>query len=442
MSAYKLRPEVIYKAEQWKHLKQKKAAPKTFYQNPISKIRYDILQGESIPTEYKIYKEQKAYATHHYAPYKRRLKKMIQPLNNDLLTNGVIDYPLNVQQIIEDLENYFAFYNHQTNKQSLVAETQNKLRTNTLLESDYKKLSQKGKQLYRTLSKEKYLQDSQFIEILENFYQDTITMDKKIKTSGLKDENLGYMKTFLNKLSSYGRRIKGRHLELAAQYTIQEILNKNNVKDVQILDTAKIRDFHLNIGGNLTSYKRSSIVDLGLVFGFKMDDGKTKTLKELIQSYKDIDGKKNSVSVFLDAYQGVGLQAKAAISNKKTKPFNEFSMKLDDVFRGYGVAGSTLQLLNLLIHEKGARSRFHQIDGTNEKFGPIYDNYFNYAISRNVVNILGKENVLIATKNGIQFMDEYVYEDGYYIGVKNPRYYVNIAMANKKLIIGYKRRKK
>ena len=163
MGFNKLTPEGIYTIRAWEYHKKNKTTPYSFYQNQESKIRYDKLQNEKIPTETQIYKHQKKIMMEHFAPYKKKLDNLIKPINQDL-QNGVLDYSIDIQQILKDLE---IFFNSKQADDSIIT-LKNKISKNEVLLQDYQRCAQNARQLYKKLSNVSFLNSADFQKQIKN----------------------------------------------------------------------------------------------------------------------------------------------------------------------------------------------------------------------------------------------------------------------------------
>lgn len=434
MGVSKLTPEAIYTARMWSIHKQQGTDPREFYQNPISKIRYEALQNQPVPSEIEIFKKQREMLKTHYGPYKKKMDKIIKPINEDL-KQGVLDYSIDIQDIMQNLN---IFFNGTKGETVSLASIRNNIRNNNLSINEYQKYSQLAKQLYKKISNHDFINGTDFklkIEELNKYFE---KMDILVKKEGV---GILTEAGFLSRLSYFNSSLRSRALELGAQEEIKRRLNKVSISNIDVLDTSKTMEVRVSVSGKASSGKlRAGSSDLFINLQLTNKDGKKMSLDEYINILMKEDNKERVISSIVENFKGVGIQAKSSI-RKNPKPFSgsRGSVELNDVLGFRTREVKNLNLLSLLMKERKALSAFYKTD-INNLNGPIYNSLFTYAISKNLHYVLGSHNVLIATNSGIQYMDEYIFGNGYYIGLTRGSF-VNIANIHQKLNLTMKKLK-
>lgn len=417
-----LSPIDIYRHQAWTSLKNKGVAPNKFYRGENADYRY--LQGKKIPSEIEVYKTQKRFMKDHFLYYKKTLNKYLDIVNYDLNKNNIINYSVDMQYIKQQIEDFFHYRLSKNNlsqseSNEISRQINNELYTNTLSYNDFKHYLNDATALYKNLKNTKFLNSPDFqktIDRLKLFITKAQKVDAEYKKSGkllTKGLMTGFKKLRID--------IQSRFLELGAKKTLKDIFDKNI--PVEIVDVANTYNVHLNFFGQPKSGgARKSEYDLLFDLKFKTYDNKIKKFKDY-KSMLDKDGNKMyDIRGLVDNYGAIGVQVKSAMPKKENiaKPFNSTTtnnyLTLQDAIDIKARnASKPLRYLHLLVaSEYKGPSAFYQTDVKNKR-GPIYEPLFNYAIAKNLHQIIGTANLLIATQDGIQYMDDYIYNNNYYI---------------------------
>ena len=180
----RLSPESIYTRKVWEIHKAQGTAPEVFYQNPISKIRYETLQDQNIPNNQEIYKHQKKELAAHFSPYKQNLQKIIAPINKDLKNNSILNYSINIDKILSDLN---AFFNSKEEEAISLANIRTQIKNNTLSIQKYEQYEQQLITLYKKISSSNntnFLNSPDFKDRVNKMIQYLSTMKRSFKGEG------------------------------------------------------------------------------------------------------------------------------------------------------------------------------------------------------------------------------------------------------------------
>lgn len=437
-----LKPIDIYKTHAWQALEQKGRAPQEFYKNPISNIDYfRYLQNKKIPSEIEIYNLQKKHMNEHFSKYKQQLQQYISIINYDILNQGkAIPFNLKEQEIIQKIEEFFNYQlkTVNSNGEEVLRDIKKELKENKITNADFENYLKMALDLFNTLSQQpnKIVKDPIYRKKLKSLL-DFINEGKKIILQ--EKGNTLYTEGLLKELGKINRVLKGRYLELATLQKMQEIINNS---DVVAIDTSQSLSYHYNINSQIkNSNMKQSKSDILIL---TLRNNEKISLNDYIKKLEKENNKQYLINGLMDNFQGVGVQSKFITQkgNRIIQPFNRSSSAVtlqEAIDVKINQSSRTLKYLNLLTNEKYGNIAFYQTDKGNKTNTFLYNSLFDYAIAKNIYNIVGKENVLLATSKGIQFLDDYIYKNNYYIAAT--RNSVNINSLQKKIFLSVRRRK-
>lgn len=410
-----------------------------FYTLKTSKDDYKQLNDLEIPSAELIRQHQAAQIKLMGQKNNAKLKEYVDKINLDFRGLVIGDYEslsdidmsnfINMEQVfgtwLTDIDL------KENNKNGVIKESltnaQEELQTNQFTLSNYQVLKSSMLKLFADLKEDKIVDSNilkditameQIIASIDNALQSEVgnANNQFINSSVLETATkTGKTTSYLKQLIGFSYRVKGRYLELKAMEFLFTKLSQ--VSDLLIIDTANNLEIHADILGNPT--------------GNIAKTAKTDALVVLAQNLEKIGKLKGSqvYSVDDDTYETLkqeaigGVQVKSGINQSPFNVFNTTWRQLYSLNGGDGYARYSM-MLNSLMQEPRAKYYMYQKDERMSE--PLYNPIFNYLLAKGVSRIVGEQNNLFATRDGIYFMDEYLEQklsEGYLIKAKD---YVNI----------------
>lgn len=410
-----------------------------FYTLKTSKDDYKQLNNLEIPSAELIRQHQAAQIKLMGQKNNAKLKEYIDKINLDFRGLVIGDYEslsdidmsnfINMEQVFGTWLTDIGLKEGNRNgviKESLT-NAQEELQTNQFTLSNYQVLKNSMLRLFADLKEDKIV-DSKILKDITAMEQMIASIDSALQSEAGNTNNqfinssvletttkTGKKTSYLKQLIGFSYRIKGRYLELKVMEFLFTKLSQ--VSDLLIIDTANNLEIHTDILGNPT--------------GDVAKTAKTDALIVLKQNLEKIGKLKGSqvYSVDDDTYEALkqeaigGVQVKSGINQSPFNTFNTTWRQLYSLNGGDGYARYSM-MLNSLMQEP--RAKYYMYTKDERMSEPLYNPIFNYLLAKGVSRIVGEQNNLFATRDGIYFMDEYLEQklsEGYLIKAKD---YVNI----------------
>lgn len=217
-------------------------------------------------------------------------------------------------------------------------------------------------------------------------------------------------KTVSNYVASLGNILKTRLVE------IQATIFADKIPHIVALDTSKIYGVSYDIFGNTKSSGKMLRTD---TLGFSKEDldiiqvryeiGKNQygpvSLREFFEVVEKASKNYESIKIDNSEQEKLFNAAKFGIQSKSgfnQSPFNDFKIAPIEAVEigGSSVAADVLKYF-ILWHND-----MHHTKANHD----IYNAYFNLCISHNLTYVIGVKNNLIATRNGIYALSDYIEE--------------------------------
>lgn len=424
-----------------------------FYTLKTSKANYKELNDLEIPSSTLIQQHQSQYIKLMGQKNNAALRQYVDKINLDFRSLIIGTYQdlggVDLSNFLKMEEIFGTWLSdidlQEGNKNGVIKESlsniKKELRENQLMIGNYKILRASMLALFEDLKKEE-INDKELLRKIKSMEQTIASMDSalRIEDANIKDSQFinpsalqtinakGGKTTYLNQLIGLGYQVKGRYLELKVMEFLFEKLSQ--VSDILVVDTANSKTIHVSVlgEGHTQTGARKSETDILLV------------LKETLDKIDNVKG--NQVyTIDNESYEEIkqkaigGIQVKSGINQS---PFNNFDVtwrQLYSLNEGDGYAKYSL-MLNSLMQEHRAKYYMYTTDRSMSE--PLYNPIFNYLLAKGVSRIVGEKNTLFASREGIQFMDEYLEDklsQGYLIKAKD---YVNILSYDKNYSVNLK----
>ena len=249
-----------------------------------------------------------------------------------------------------------------------------------------------------------------------NFFTGQSQMRTITNSSGL----IGSVRSVINS-------VKGSTGELIGKNWLNSLLR---VKDVSIAEQ-KVAIQMGNIMGNVFStggskksgqqlttdiglFDMKKIIDEKVVIDISID-GKNEKIP-LDQFLKNVDnGKYNSSKVIMlddtyTQYMVGGIQAKMGQNQKIFNASARTKVALNEL---QSLQARALQTMDSLFKKDGRKKNSIQF----AQFHDDYNALFNYSLASKIIFLLGKDNNYILTRQGLQYIPDYIYENNYYFHI-------------------------
>ena len=424
-----------------------------FYTLKTSKDDYKQLNNLEIPSADLIRQHQAAQIKLMGQKNNAKLKQYVDKINLDFRGLIIGDYKdfsdIDMSNFI-NMEKVFGTWLtdidlKEKNKKGVVQESltniQQELQENQLTVNNYQILKNSMLELFNNLKKDK-VTDNELLKDITAMEQKIASIDNVLQAEfGDASNNQfinssvletttkrGKKTTYLSQLVGFSYRIKGRYLELKAmEYFFTKL---SQVSNLLVIDTANNLEIHPDILGNSTDKE--------------LKKAKTDALLVLAEDLEKINKLKGKqiYSVDNDTYESLkqvavgGIQVKSGINQSPFNIFNTTWRQLYSLNGGDGYARYSL-MLNSLMQEPRAKYYMYTKDERMEE--PLYNPIFNYLLAKGISRIVGEQNNLFASRDGVYFMDEYLEQklsEGYLIRAKD---YVNILNFDKAYGVTFKK---
>lgn len=406
-------PNDIYKAYQ--RGSKSYAIPEDFYQSPHTGINYKELNHIDIPTYSEIGEHQISTAIS-MMPIDQRLAKVAHKLTLDMtvpLDGGGDEIAIN--QAIEKIEQALS-YREKGGAANISSQTH--LHKNVeAMKKVYEDLAQRLSFVTNLIkSSGGALPGTQLAKELERVEQGIVKIQNNLAALGEPSASIVSPETmgFLKSAEWLGRRIKGKYLEVVGT----DWFNNKLPANIRAVNVGKVQGPVLDILGNATGSTkmiRTDIMLFDITSNIKLTFTVGKERKEMsVQEFIDFiekNGETTTITLEDDDYDKMkkalvsGVQAKAgqgqAVFNPKPVSINQ-AIQLEGVSSRYAKA---LELLSRLAEEE----RQYRTGGMMQPTADAYQALFNYCLAKGLQSLIGKENSLVLTRNGVMTMRDYLY---------------------------------
>lgn len=433
--------------------KRKKRYANNFYNHPVvhnNLTKYHELNHITPPSKEDIKEVHLAVIRIHQMNYLKTgniLNKVVANVNADFynpLAQFHDDIELGINLIDDALNRHLTNQDFQENPINVKALLEEEKKDCIKDINKYKKVVSKLKDLYHYLSTSNLIND----EKIKKYVTIIDTGISELKSSIASYSGTGSVLPasaiisggYLYDLAWLRYRLQGRYYEVMGINYFGEKLIKTTRK-YRIVDTANASDFHFDIFGNNKGLHFSQSDALILDAAVKIEvNGKIMTIGQYLDQIQLESGQKTIAPVLSTEQLAIikkGLVAGMQIkSGKNQSVFNQKKITLNDIITANVVGNKyarALQLLsNLVTTSEHSHPHFYP---THEH----YDALFNYCLAKHLNWVIGKENVIVFTRNGCQTIYDYMldqYANNRFIRVINS---VNIQHPNKELVIDQKK---
>ncbi len=379
--------------------------------------KYAFLEGVQFPSNDDIAYEQ-LWRVREQFPVDPKLQEIVDNLNLDMNQPIVDKDNLAADQVIQKIEDALGLWYQSKNPYS-AAKIRSTISGDVLnnLEVDlekYEQLLNSLMEVYIQLMQPNY-SNNEFmkkrLEQIENAMIQIRTDIDKYKAGtfepiGTIEDNA---KGYIGKAVNLGHDLKGKYLEMAAT----EWLNEKLPSDIKVVDVGNITGWSYDIFGNKKSKGKALRTD---IMGFDTNlakqlkityevNGQTKTTSiwEMLELIEKNNGN-DSISLNGTDYSQIqkalvfGAQAK---SGQGQAIFNTVSASLRDVV----AANMSSDYARALAALSEIAAQPESVINTKSH---NYDAMFNFLLGRQLGNIIGQENNLVVTREGIQTLYEYM----------------------------------
>lgn len=409
--------------------------------------KYKILENTNFPSAQKIANFQLKQIKEQF-PIDNKMQSIIKSLNLDIITPIVDTDNMAVNEAIQSVENALGLW-----YQSLDPNSAAKIKTT--ISSDvlqgikvdldkYEKMLQNLQIVYNKLGSSEYSSNNFIKTRLDqiDMAMKQIALDIKQYREGVfipkisVEENKGYLENAIN----LGYGLKGKYLEIAAT----NWFSKKLPHSIKVVNVGNITGYSLDIFGQKKSKGKELRTD---IMGFDKaiaatiqitytinGQEKTSSLLDLINQIEKNNGN-DIISLNNTDYSQIkkalvfGAQAKSGINQSI---FNKTSANIQSIVN----ANAQMQ------YAKALRALTQIASNSNSKIikkSINYDAMFNYLLGKQIGFIIGKENNLVVTRNGVQtiynYMKDQWNQSKKIVRAINKR--IDIAAPNSTIDIGY-----
>lgn len=382
--------------------------PDEFYKSPNTGIDYSLLNGITPPSMGEIGAAQMA-SIRQTMPISPSLQKFADKLNKDMMVKLNDEGEMvEIEEAIHKIEQALS-YRENGGAANLL---NNKKATSSVeaLVSSFRILEQRLSEVYKMISASGgAIPGSQLekeLSRVDDIYRSVVSQLAAFDNGAtmMSPETVGYLKT----AEWLSRRIKGKYLEVVGT----EWINKKVPENIKVVNVGKVMGPTVDILGKMSGGAKMIRTDImafdmtkELTISFTTGSEKTPhtmSLQDFV-SFIEKQGETTTITLDADNLQALqsalvfGVQAKAgqgqAVFNPKPVSINQVIQ-----LEGNSNYANALSLLVSLAKE----------DEYLAKTGDTYQALFNYCLSKGINNIIGKENSLVLTRQGITTMREYL----------------------------------
>lgn len=369
--------------------------------------KFEELNDQNVPDEPAIIANQKNFWRQSYGQFKH--SNLLKDLSNDLNNIGVnySDYWSMIDKNIANIENYVrTLGGRKIEDPSKIQEFVGQV-DSLLDEANQFFLNLKN---MPSLSSVKFALDkmNNQIKILQN----------------LADGELPPEGTFIGKLQWIEYVVKGRYLEAAGIDFFQKI-PKVKEMNLKVLDTANLKGVY-DIFGNYKNYQQMKsdimLLDIEDSIEITYTQGKDNTVyKTTFKNFLDmVNNAKGKMDIRL-TQKSFNLISEHTIAGVQSKASSSHMIKLAKVAVDSlsGAEGRALQLMKSLVQ---ISNKIQGGRGNIRSAHKDYENLFNYALAQHLTWVVGKENNIFLTRNGLTDTYNYILENfkyGRYFQVAN-----------------------
>lgn len=401
-------PNDVYRAT------KNRKVPETFYASPTAGVSYDDLNLVNLPDFEDIgeYQMKTAISMITEDP---RLKKAAHILNQDITAPlGSSDESIAINEALTKIEQ--ALSAREAGSATRIAQRKDLHNNVKAMMSVYEDL-EKRLSFVCTLIKSSggAIAGSQLLKELERVEQGITLIKQNLTALGESSANIVTPEVmgFLKSAEWLGRRIKGKYLEVVGTQWFNQHL-PNNIKAVNV---GKVQGPAIDILGKSTGASKmlrtdimlfdlDSAVRLTFSIGDKRYDMSVKEFTEFMNKQSD----STTVTLSDSDYESMkkalvaGVQAKAgqnqAIFNPKPASISQV-IQLEGRASEYAKA---LELLTKLWEEERSNSEVSM-----QQTSDAYQALFNYCLGKGLQALIGKENTLILTRDGVMTVKDYLF---------------------------------
>ena len=341
-----------------------------------------------------------------------RNNHLIQQFNNDL------------KQIISDSVSYSTFNYHITQIENAIQNISGRNTVDfvkeelTQLANGFPSLIQQYQSLINRIGFTN--NSSQILAALTRFDQQLSMFENRIQKYAV--EGMPQKGSYLKRLTWVENQLKGYQLEVDGVDFFQQRLPQ----EIKVLQTGQILGPRFNILGSQTSTGKFIKEDLMLLidkgikieYSIKSKNGNkmkvTKSLSEFIEDCSNPHYK--TITLTLAGYRALQEQMIAGVTSKATRAgkirFGAISLDNLSLESVNFQTESLLMLSELYLKFQAPLQKTHE----------DYDALFNYSLARALTYIIGQDNTLILTRNGISTTADFLAEQfkkGNYLKIAN-----------------------
>ena len=325
---------------------------------------------------------------------------MIKELNNDLMNKGGISFSMNLDKTITKIEKYIDSLNQRTPEQILnkMKEIEPHIQSLNMLINEYKTFFN-NLQNYKNIKEVKYA--------LGPIYSRLNYLEKVAKE--LDDGKLGPFPqgSLCKKISWCEYALKGQYLESAGKEFFSEVMPQNI-----ILETGSLMG-QIDIDGVFKSGRKMK-EDLMFLdsdnfkISFTIGSNQQKHTLSLQKFMEFLDKRTKTTSIHLteEGYNALQQHLITAVQAKATRSNNIKFGSVNIKNNKGGIEEMALQILQDIYDEdrniitKNGKTKKGSISTLKNQHAD-YDALFNYNLAHYINYIIGKNNKLLLTRNGL-----------------------------------------
>ena len=382
--------------------------------------RYKFLEEVDFPTNEEIAAYQLDWVKRYYPQNDAKMKEIVEKLNLDQQQPIVDNDQQVVNEVVQNIEDSLGQW-YQTKNRYSAAKIQSTISSDVLkgLNVDlvkYEKMLEALESVYKKLIQPHYSNSNdikkQLIKIEQAIQQ--LTSDITSYKAGtfipnVKEGEGGYLAW----AAYIGHALKGQYLEMAAT----DWLNSKLPKDIKVVTTGNVLGWSFDVFGQKAHKSKKIRTD---IMGFDMNlakelqieytlNGKVikSSIEEMLEQMEKNSGN-DTINISNTDYSQIqrvlvfGAQAK---SGKGQAIFNQVKIPLNKLVEENALHGNMYALAFRSLMEIASNKDSKILTKSKD-----YDAMFNFMLGRQLNNIIGRENNLVVTRDGIQTIYDYMVE--------------------------------
>ena len=383
----------------------------SFYNSPVTGVSYSQLNQGSWPPSVNEIGNYQIQQIKQNMPIDPQLQKIANNLTKDIVI-PFVEENVPIEEALQKIEQALQY--QEEGSAARLSQTIDK-ETITNLMIKYENLKIKLSQVYSLISSASNQISGHILKNNLNRIQEMIQQLEAelnaISTSGNNYSPSIEMVGYLKKADWLGRRLKGQYLEVVGTNWVSQHI-PNNIK---VVNVGRITGPTIDILGGVSGYGKQLRTDIigfditkNVQISFKLNSqDKTLSLIDFLDLVEKADNN-TQINLGDDGYAQlrealvIGIQAKAG---KNQAIFNPKPVSLEQAIQTEG-AGSQYANNLILLNKLVTLDNVKWIAKTHK----YYDAMFNYCLAKGLTNIIGRENNLVLTRNGIQLMRDYLIE--------------------------------